>query len=407
LRCVIVNQVFHPETVSTGTLLTELAEALVERGVEVTAIAGQPTNYDFSRVPWRMRHRGIDIVRPPCTWFRKDSVPGRIFNHLSYLLGALVTLLVRRERGPLLICTNPPLLGLVGYLAKRFHGARYVCLIHDVYPEVLYRTGFVGANSFVVRLWDRMNRLIFAHADRVVALGARMAELMADKDPRRDARERVEIIPNWSDGRLIVPKDKQDSAFFRASGVTADFALLYSGNFGRLHNVEILVEAMDRLQGEDMHLMFIGGGHKRPVVEEMVARKNLQNVTLHPYQPQEAIGESLTACDVQVAVLDEAATGLAVPCKLYGMLASGKPLLVVCDRRGEMGRVVETERCGLVVAPGDLDGLVEAIRYLRDHPQERAGMGRRARQAFESRYTLDHVADRYVEVLRQLQPERG
>jgi colanic acid biosynthesis glycosyl transferase WcaI len=104
-----------------------------------------------------------------------------------------------------------------------------------------------------------------------------------------------------------------------------------------------------------------------------------------------------------VAVLADNMTGLAVPCKLYGMLASGKACIAVCNPEGEIARVLQEEQCGLVVRPDDLDGLIEAIRTLASDPAERERMGKRARKAFESKYTLAHVADQYVELIRSIQ----
>ncbi|MFP4105410.1 MAG: glycosyltransferase [Phycisphaerae bacterium] len=126
-------------------------------------------------------------------------------------------------------------------------------------------------------------------------------------------------------------------------------------------------------------------------------------MSFHPYQPQDMIGESLVACDVQLAVLDSPFTGLAVPCKLYGMLASGKPAIVVCEEQGEMARVVEELECGFVVSPGDVDGLVDAISRLMSDDSLRKQMGRRARQACVRQYTLAEVAGRYVNVIRSVQ----
>lgn len=402
-RCVILSQLFYPEEAATGRLMTDLAEAMVRHGMEVSAVAGQPTYFHYGKAPADMTHNGVHIHRPPCTWFRKDSLPGRLLNVLTLFVGAVLHLLFTREKGPLLIVTNPPFLPLIGYLCKKMHGARYVVLVHDVYPDLLPLFGLCGPGSIIVRLWNRLNRLIYGNADGVVVLGRKMAEIIARKDPRCDAESRIHRIPNWSDGELIRPKPKEQSSFFQQSGVRAGTVLQYSGNIGRQHNVEMLVEAMERLKDRDVHLMFVGDGYKRPVAERMVRRKGLDNVSFHPFQPREMLGESLTGCDVQVAVLAGEMTGLAVPCKLYGMLACGKPIIVVCDPAGEMGRVVLEEQCGRVVRPDDPDGLLAAIEELASDAELRRRMGARAREAFEGRYTLDHVADQYVELMRTVQ----
>lgn len=402
-RAVFLSQVFYPENVSTGTLMTDLAEELVRQGMDVSAICGQPSYYDFGRVPSHIQHHGVSIYRPPTTWFRKDNLLGRACNILTYLLGTLLHCVLRREKGTLVILTTPPFLGLVGYVCKRLHGTRYVMLIHDIYPDVLVQSSSRRTEgSLRVRIWRRIHRLIYAHADAFVVLGRDMADVIEQQCPQPDAAEKIHIIANWADLQAIKPQPKDQSAFWRQQERDDRFTLLYSGNMGVMHNVEILMDAMGRLRDDDVQLLFIGGGKKLPHVQQQASEAALDHVKFYPYQPQDFLGESLTACDVHVAVLDSRFTGLAVPCKLYGMLAAGKAALVICDPECEMARVIEEEQCGRVVAPGDIDALVAAIRYLRDHPEEREAMGHRARQAAEQKYSLKHIVSQYHQLLESI-----
>lgn len=402
-RVVFLSQVFYPEDVSTGKLMTDLASELTVQGVDVTAICGQPSYYDFGRAPSRIEHDGVHILRPPTTWFRKDNLLGRAVNILTYVMGTLLHCIRRREKGPLIILTTPPFLGLVGYICKRLHGTKYVMLIHDIYPDVLLRSSHRWKDGgWLARIWRGIHRLIYAHTDGFVVLGRDMAAVIEDQDPSPNALERIAIIPNWTDVQAIVPKRKENSVFWQEHNIGEAFTLLYSGNMGTMHNVDILIDAMARLQREDTQLLFIGGGKKLPTARKHVEELELKNVAFFPYQPLEMLGESLTACDVHVAVLDSAYTGLAVPCKLYGMLAAGKAIIVVCDEDCEMAHVIREEECGHVVAPGNTEGLVEAIRYLRDHPEERQTMGTRSRHAAETKYTIHQIVNHYRQLLEKL-----
>jgi len=58
----------------------------------------------------------------------------------------------------------------------------------------------------------------------------------------------------------------------------------------------------------------------------------------------------------------------------------------VGDLQGEVASVLQEHGCGLSVAAGDVQGLVDAIRYLKTHQEECAAMGARARAAFEQDY---------------------
>jgi colanic acid biosynthesis glycosyl transferase WcaI len=90
---------------------------------------------------------------------------------------------------------------------------------------------------------------------------------------------------------------------------------------------------------------------------------------------------------------------LAVPSKLYGLLAAGKPVVVIGPEDCEAARVVKEENCGIIVRPGDGAGLAEALRRLRDGPGTCAAFGVRARRAFESGYDLKTVAARWARLL--------
>jgi glycosyltransferase involved in cell wall biosynthesis len=57
--------------------------------------------------------------------------------------------------------------------------------------------------------------------------------------------------------------------------------------------------------------------------------------------------------------------------------------------RSEVARVVEEERCGVVVSPADADALAREIRRLSQAPEEVERMGQRAFAAYREKYTLE------------------
>lgn len=70
----------------------------------------------------------------------------------------------------------------------------------------------------------------------------------------------------------------------------------------------------------------------------MVAQYNLPNVQFLAYQPMECLSEMLSAADLALVCLDEAFTGLSVPSKSYGILASGTPFWALCSQTVKLGR---------------------------------------------------------------------
>ena len=81
-------------------------------------------------------------------------------------------------------------------------------------------------------------------------------------------------------------------------------------------------------------------------------------------------------------------------------MAMGKP--VVVSATAGQSDVIEDGVTGLMVPPGDPSRLREAITFLMDNPSERRRLGRNARDAFESRFTLDLYAAALLNEMQQI-----
>jgi glycosyltransferase involved in cell wall biosynthesis len=90
---------------------------------------------------------------------------------------------------------------------------------------------------------------------------------------------------------------------------------------------------------------------------------------------------------------------MAVPCKIYGILAAGRPVIALVPEHSEIANIVREENCGLVVDPDDLDGLINAIFFLKDNDGIRRQMGQNGRKAFENKYTTRIAAKAYKKIL--------
>src|SRR5262249_26109565 len=121
----------------------------------------------------------------------------------------------------------------------------------------------------------------------------------------------------------------------------------------------------------------------------------LANFRFLPYQPREALGDALAAGDVHLVSLLPQLEGLIVPSKLYGILAAGRPVVVIGGPDGELARVIRQGQVGLNVEGNDGAGWWEVLRALRADPAMRADIGARARALFEERYTLAVAVERW------------
>jgi glycosyltransferase involved in cell wall biosynthesis len=403
MRVLILSQYFYPELISTGQILTELAEDLIARGCSVSAIAGQPTYYDRRGVEKEIVHRGIRIFRVGNTQWDKNRIAGKIANSITFFGGALRRAFSLSRGSIILAVTNPPFLPLGAYLISLLGRGKYICLIHDVYPDIAVRLGYLRAGGVLERLWNRINLAVWGRAEAIIVLGRDMEETIRTKLPPSE-RSKIVFIPNWSDGESIVPLFKEDNPFLPEAGLdSSNFFVQYSGNMGLFHDMETIVRGAALLKDIPARFLFIGGGGKRKETEALARSLGLDNVLFFPYQPKEKLRFSLSCSDVSLVCLEKGVEGLAVPCKYYGILASGRPVIALMDERAEIARSIRETECGYVIPQGDADRLAEAIRFLFLNPEVRAEMGRRARDTFDKKYSREIISRRYFDLFRSIQ----
>jgi glycosyltransferase involved in cell wall biosynthesis len=359
---VFVNRYFHPDHSATSQIASDLAFHLARRGWNVAAITSRQ-RYDDPRARLESGSaNGVRVQRVWSTRFGRGGLFGRAVDYLTFYASAFFAM--RRERDAIIIAmTDPPLMSVVAALA----GKRVVNWVQDLFPEVAESLGIRAPGVLrTIRDWS------LRRARTNVVLGERMAARVP----------KAVIIHNWADADLhpVPPANER-------------FTVGYSGNLGRAHEFETILGAMHRLP--DVRFLFTGGGAQL----EAVKRAASANAEFRPYAPREQLSESLSAADAHLVSLQSSLEGLIVPSKFYGVLAVARPVLFIGARDGELARIIDEHRCGLVVAPGDVDGLTNAIATLARDRDAAAEMGHRGREVYLARFAPQHAFAAWERVL--------
>lgn len=395
---------FYPELISTGQSLTELAEELAARGVDIEVTAGPPT---FVRrreaTPRTMEHRGIRIRRLWGTRFPKLQLGGRVLNQLSFALSALVDQVVHRRRAPILVLTEPPFLAWSCAVLRALRwGPPYVYVIFDVYPDTAVNLGVLRAGGLVARSWDRANRFTLRHAEQIVVIGRCMRDVIAAKVGTTVA-DRIRLIPIWADEANIRSCAASPNPYVPRWDLANKFVVGYFGNMGRFHDLETIMEAANLLRDRrEIVFLFVGEGHKKRYAIDYVRRQELGNCRFHTYVPREDLGYALATAAIGLVSLARGQEGLSVPSKAFGLMAAGIPVIAVMNRSSEVARVVEEADCGVVVAQGESARLAEEIVRLQHDPGRLGRLGQNAARAIHEKYSLALAADEYLKLIADL-----
>jgi glycosyltransferase involved in cell wall biosynthesis len=407
-RLVLLCEHFYPEMISTGMHMTELATRLTEHGWRITVYTAKPawgTDDGAGGAASEIVYEGVRILRVPTVASQRGSLISKAAAALSFALSVSWAAWRDRDRyDGMIITTNPPFMGALGWIFSRVYRRPYLLIVYDVFPDFAISLGVLRPDSLLAGAWRRLTAAILANAAVVVVIGRDMAELIRRKMPAR-RHDRIVLIPNWSDERHVRPIPAEVNSFRTEHGLEGRFVVQYSGRLGDKHNLEPLVDAARMLRDTNVLFQFVGEGAKKAKLQAMVERYGLTNVQFLPYQPMDRLAETLSAGDIAVVCLELGHTGISVPSKAYGVMAAGTPILGMLDPAGEIAQMIKETGCGLLV-DANPDDVAASIRELIATPSKVAAMGRAAREAFLETYTLSEAAEAYDRALTSMLRER-
>jgi colanic acid biosynthesis glycosyl transferase WcaI len=399
---VFLNRFFFPDESATSQFTSDLAFELVTRGYSVHVVTSRQAYQDPKRqLPRAERVRGVEVRRIRTSRRGRMHVWGLALDYFTFYVSSAWRLWRMLRPGWIVVArTDPPVVSVVAWLVARLRRATLVTWLADLFPEIATELNLPGGRGRLGAVLRWLRNLSLKHAAVNIVLGDSMRRhLVAQGVPAG----RIRVIRDWADGSAIRPVAKCENRLAREWGLADKFVVGYSGNMGRAHLFDTVVQAMVALRGRDgLRFLFIGSGVRRGELTRAVERHGLDNVLFCPYQPWERLGESLTVPDVHVVTLNPKLEGLIVPSKFYSAAAAGRPTVYVGDPSGEIPSLLSRYGCGIAVQEGDVRGLVSAIERLAGDPAFYQTMASNAREAFEKHFDRSGAMDAWVELLREI-----
>lgn len=387
MRTLILGINYFPEVTGIGPYNTDLAEFLAAQGHDVTVLTSFPwyphwkiaDAYRRTRPFVVERINGVRVIRSPILLpAERQTTFRRILFDSSFAATAMLAS-AGAGRVDTLICVSPPLqLGLSAWFIARTRRARLIVHLQDIVPDAALSAGMMKAGR-AVALSQRLERFVYAHADRISVISQGFRENLLAKGVPGD---KVEVLPNWVDASRFVPGSS--SADRRLLGApNGETLVLHTGNMGAKQGLETVVDAAAQLEGEDIAISLIGDGQSRAGLEARAARLGLRKLKFLPLQAD--LPGTLAAANILLLSQRAQVTDSAAPSKLLSYMASGKPIVAAVNENSEAGQLIRQARCGVVVRPEKPVELVEALRELHRHPEKHAGLGAAGR-----RYVAEH-----------------
>jgi glycosyltransferase involved in cell wall biosynthesis len=378
-RVLVCTAHFHPHVGGVERYTRELFRRLVRRGWSIVNLTG-----DTDRAGRYDVVDGICVLRVPVA----NAMHGRL---PIVIPGPVLVNILRRVAAwaPAVVVTNTRFftMSLIGVAFARRHGIPSLHIDH-------------GAQHVTVgsRIGDAISKAIdhtigawtVRHATRCVGCSQPVAAFMAHLGAPGagvlhngvDAAAFAGVPTTWRE-RLGIEPDAR--------------VIVYIGRLIEHKGVLDLFEAFARLNaGPAVHLVLAGGGELLGTLRDRAAQRPAIHVLGEI--PAAEVGTLLNACDIFAHPSNCGWEGM--PGAVLEAGAAGLP--VVATPVGGTVEIIPSDDCGMMVTPGDVDALQQALARLLSDPPLRARLGRNLQQHIRAVFDWERIADRAEMELTQL-----
>ena len=303
------------------------------------------------------------------------------------------------------------------FIYQRYSLGNYTALMLRRAFAIPFVCEYNGSNIWVNRHWGtrpcfherlllRIELSILKSADLVTVV----SDVLKDELTERGVEEsRILVNPNGVNTDVFKPAEAQDELIekYQLAGKTT---IGFIGSFGIWHGAKTLVKAIQALLLKQpeyrsrIKVLLIGDGNMLPVVREEVAELGLEDVFVFVgIVPPDQVINFLNCCDIVTSPhTPHRGTGrfFGSPTKVFEYMAAGKA--IVASDIEQIGQILEDKRTALLVPPGDIEKLADAIDLLISEPDLRYSLGEKARIDAVENYSWKIHTQKIIHRLQEL-----
>lgn len=375
--CMVISD-FHPTVGGTERQAQHLAVRLMERGIRVCVLTRRYVGLKRYEVI-----NGIPVYRVPA--------PGpRAIASLVYTFSSLAWLAFNQHQYQIIHCHQVLSPMTIGVLAKMFWGKKLIAKI----PGRGIEGGLAQINVMPL---SSLRKKLLRQVDRFIYLGDDAYGELADLGLTHTAVK----LPNGVDTDRFKPVSEQEQAALRGRlGLSlSDRLVVFTGRLVALKRLDILLKSWaDVVRAPNTpacRLLILGQGEESESLKALAGQLGVGDSVSFLGQMKDVVDYLQVA---NVFVLPSASEGMSN--SLLEAMACG--LAIVATDVGGNRQVLEGQRCGLLVRPGSQAELTQSLLQVLCDPALADRLGRESRLIVESWYSLDLVAEQYIELYESL-----
>lgn len=380
MKILVITQRYWPESFR----ITDISEALVEKGHQVTVLTGLPMYpkgiifNDYKNGKKRNEiHNGVNVIRVK-EIERRNNFFNRLLNYYSYPFYAKKMIKKLKQSFDVILINelSPIMCAYPGILYKKMHGTKIIMYEMDLWPESLLAGG-IKKNSIMYKHYKKVSAKIYSSCDKILVSTKEHINYIHDLPNCKNVE--IEYLPQYAE--LLFEKmtvtNKCDDVI----------DLMFAGNIGKAQTIQTIVKAASLLQSNSkIKFHIVGDGSELENVKKMVDQLKINNVIFYGHKPLEDMPNLYKMADAMLVCLENKTyANMTIPGKVQSYMAAGKPIIGIAN--GSCANFIKNNQIGYSVSSENIEELVELINHLDLY--DLAKIGAHAKNIYLTKYSRE------------------
>lgn len=392
MKVLIIADMYPPEISSAAHLMKELAGGLASRGHSVSVVTTQPRYYlkkgtEKGKFPSVKQEDSVEVVRVATLPLHKVNFIVRGISQLLLPLLFFTKIKKLVESVDVIIVYSPPLtLGLVGKMAKRHFGAKFILNLQDIFPQNAVDLG-VLRNTALIKFFEWIEHRVYMAADVITFHSEGGRKFLIEH--KNVSEKKIVTIPNWIDPRPY-QNTKKLIPFREQYNLEKKFIFLFAGIMGPAQGLDFLINVARKVSDmEDVIFLLVGDGTEKEKLRKLIDTHKITNVIFKPFVSGNEYPSLVKCVDVGVICLSAENKTPFIPGKFLGYMAAKKPVVAFLNRESDGFYLMKKAQCGYAVESSNLKDAEELIRTMYRKQKNLQDLGKNGYRYLLSHFTLE------------------
>jgi colanic acid biosynthesis glycosyl transferase WcaI len=392
----ILNHVFWPDNINTARHISELAEELSNRGLNVSVLVGNRDYRSNLKYVAKENWNKVIIHRIYIPILFGYSWAQRIFTSFWLIFSFAFRLAFGHNYKYIIIGSNPPFIFLIiPWLRFIFRKSKLFIWSFDLYPEAILAELNIN-NIFISKVANHVAKFCYSKLDAVIDIGPCMKERMI----KYSSKLKFHTLTPWS----FVENNNIDYVHIQTRKKLfndARLTILYTGTVGNAHEFNhflTLARKCKQING-DIGFCFAGFGSRYNELKSLINKEDT-NITLADFVNSDIeLEQRISAADLMMVSLKPEWTGISVPSKFFTCIATGKPVLYSGSEDSAISNWIKSFNLGFQITELNIDYVAYQLSEIALNKLLILELKKRSLKIYNDKFSKKVICDQWFQIL--------